>query len=131
MREGQGRAERDAGRRWREEGGMREVSFEENPRYFLIFFNTCTGHSKVKVGPLSDHTKTSIHFSELLTKVWQGWSWREVGGASGGMREERGRSREIGGWGRVKEKWSGGRLRRAEGSGRRMEVGGRREVGGR
>ena len=27
------------------------------------------GHSKVKVGPLTEHTRTSIHFSELLTGV--------------------------------------------------------------
>ncbi len=27
------------------------------------------GHSKIRCGPLSDHTKTAIYVSELLTKV--------------------------------------------------------------
>ncbi len=27
------------------------------------------GHSKVRCGPLSDHTKTAIYVTELLTKV--------------------------------------------------------------
>jgi hypothetical protein len=27
------------------------------------------GHSKIRSGPLSDHTKTAIYVAELLTKV--------------------------------------------------------------
>jgi len=27
------------------------------------------GHSKIRCGPLSDHTKTAINVAELLTKV--------------------------------------------------------------
>jgi len=35
----------------------------------IIFMALASGHSKIKSGPLSEHTKTSIHFSQLLTSA--------------------------------------------------------------
>eukprot|EP01125_Pyxidicula_operculata_P006911 TRINITY_DN2368_c0_g1_i1.p1 TRINITY_DN2368_c0_g1~~TRINITY_DN2368_c0_g1_i1.p1 ORF type:complete len:415 (-),score=81.39 TRINITY_DN2368_c0_g1_i1:1233-2477(-) len=33
----------------------------------IIFMGLADGHSKIKVGPLSGHTKTSIHYTEFFT----------------------------------------------------------------